>query len=177
MTVEEVESTGLRGKVRAQRTNGRSECVEVPKEMLVVIALAGRSLYLERQVSKREMTLVEVERKLQVASSAAMLAQESTLEGAEEALKCREKLEAQVFAIKVRDDVKAGKRQVANFEADYVVNVGRGRDEVGELTKQLRQQAAFTAVRQKELATVHAEIEKRKAMKDSLDETLKTRRI
>lgn len=47
--------------------------------MLAVVALAEQSLDLEHQVTKRDQAVVEVERKLQIASSGALLAQYSAL--------------------------------------------------------------------------------------------------
>lgn len=50
--------------------------------------------------------------------------------------------------------------------------MGRGRDEVGELTKRLRQQSISAAAESKELAAVHIDLESRKAKADFLDEAL-----
>lgn len=49
--------------------------VDASPDMLIVVALAEQNLHLERQVMKREQALVEMARKLQVASSAIFSAQ------------------------------------------------------------------------------------------------------
>lgn len=54
------------------------------------VSLAERSLDLIRSVTKREQTLVEVNRNSQVASSAALSAQHSALEHAEKNRECPE---------------------------------------------------------------------------------------
>lgn len=93
MMAQEVKVSPLRGKMSALQKNCRFVSEEVPADILAVVALAKQSLDFEHQLRKREQTLVEVEQKLQGASSEALSAQNSTLEKAEEARKCREKLE------------------------------------------------------------------------------------
>lgn len=58
-----------------------------PADMLVVVTLAEQILDLELQVSKRKQVLAELERKLQVASSATLSAPHIALAKAEEARK------------------------------------------------------------------------------------------
>lgn len=48
--------------------------LQTPADMMAVVALAAPSLGLERQVTKREQSLVEVKRKLQVADSVVLSA-------------------------------------------------------------------------------------------------------
>lgn len=70
---------------------------------------------------KREQALVEMGRKLQVASSAALSAQHTASAKAEEARKCRKELEdaeerlgvAQIAANKAHDDAKVGKEEAS----------------------------------------------------------------
>lgn len=101
--------------------------------MLAVVALAEQNLNLEHQVTKRKQGLVEVERKLQVGSSAALLTWHSALAKAEEARKICEELEdaeerfgvALVAASKARDNAKEAKEEATKFEADYIVKAGR----------------------------------------------------
>lgn len=83
MKAEEVEASGLQGKMRALQKKCRSTIVEVSVDSLVVVALVERCLDLEQHVTKQTQTLVEVERKLQAARSAALSAQHSVLEKAE----------------------------------------------------------------------------------------------
>lgn len=62
------------------------------------------------------------------------------------------------------------------LDAYYVAEIGCRRDETGELTIQLRQQAASAAARSKKLSSVHAEPESHKEKTDSLKLALKARR-
>lgn len=119
MTTEEVEASGLREKMRALQEIIRSASEENPADILAIVALAERRLDLERQVTKRELALVELERKLQVARSAALSAHHSALAKVEEERKCREELEdaegrlgvAQVVTSETRDFTKTRRRK------------------------------------------------------------------
>lgn len=98
---------------------------------------------MKHQVTKHKYSLVAVERKLQVASSAASSAHHSALAKLEEAHKCREEVDdgeerlkaAQVAASKARVDAEGAMEEESKFEADYVAKVGYRRDEIEELTK------------------------------------------
>lgn len=178
METKEVKASGLQGKMRAQQEKYRLESVKVLADMLGVVALAKKRLDWEHQVTKREQALVKVEQKLEATSSATLSAQHSSLEGVDEARKCREKLEdaeerlgvAQDATNKACDDANVAKEEASKFENDFVVEVERRRDEVVELTKQLCRQCASAAAGSKKLAAVHAELESYKAKSDSLDE-------
>lgn len=73
MNEEEVEASGLQGIMEALQEKCRSPSEEVPADMLAVIALAEQSFDSEREMTKREQALAEVERKLQNESSACRL--------------------------------------------------------------------------------------------------------
>lgn len=83
---------------------------------------------LDRQLTKWKQALAEVERRLQVASSAALSAQHNTLAKAVKANKCHVILAdvehrlgaAQVAASKARDDNKTAKVEAFKFEGDHV---------------------------------------------------------
>lgn len=79
-------------------------------------------------VTKGEQELREVERKLQVASSAVLLAQHSALSKAEETQKCRGKVEdgEERAGSNAREDAKMAKKGSSKFEADYFSEVGGG---------------------------------------------------
>lgn len=62
-------------------------------------------------------------------------------------------------ASRTRDDVKVAREEKPKFEAVYVAEGGRRRDEVGEFTKQPRQKVSSSAAVSKELAAVHGELE------------------
>lgn len=91
--------------------------VEVSAEMLAVFLLAKRSLDVERHVTKGKLALVVVERKLQVASSATLSAQNSALAKAEkmrkfdaELIDVEEQLRVpQIASNKAHDDAKTAK--------------------------------------------------------------------
>lgn len=111
-------------------------------------------------MTKQEQALVEAERKFPVASSEVLSAQHSALENEEEARKYREELNfvkerieiAQVSANKALDDGNTAMEEAFKFEAEHVPEVGRRRNEVGELTEQLCQQVSSAAVGSEELA-------------------------
>lgn len=65
----------------------------------------------------------------------------------------------QIAANKGRDDAKIVREEALSFEADNVAEVGHVRDEVGDLTKRIRQYAASDAAVWMELAAVHAKLE------------------
>lgn len=135
-------------------------------------------------MTKQELALAEVKRKLRVTNCAAFLDQHSALVKAEEARKYREELEsvekqlevAQIPAKKARDIAMVTKAEGLKIEANYVAEVERGRDEVDELTKQLREQFSFAAAGSKELAAAHAELKTQKIKADFLDGALKVSR-
>lgn len=74
---------------------------------------------------------------------------------------------AQVFA-KASDDVKTAKELESKFEANYVAEVRRRRDEARNLNERLRQQAVAASAGSKDLAAVHAELASHKAKAESL---------
>lgn len=92
MTVEEVDASGLQGELRALQEKYIPASLEVPEDMLAVVALTEQSLDLGYELTARQQALGEVERKLQVASIAVLSAQHSALANAEEASKCRGEL-------------------------------------------------------------------------------------
>lgn len=89
--------------------------------------------------------------------SAELSAQHSNLAKGEKVRECREEMEvaeerlvlAHVAASYTRDEDKMPKEVVSKFKADYVAKKGRWWDEIGKLTKQLRQQAEFAATGRK----------------------------
>lgn len=84
MTAKNAEASALRGKMHVLLEQSRSANVEVPSDMLGVIALAERCLDLKVSVTKQEQALVEVEQKLHIASSAGLSRQHSALAKAKE---------------------------------------------------------------------------------------------
>lgn len=84
---EGVEASGLRSKIRVLQEKFRSASVKVPADTLAVIVMFERCLYLERQIKKWKQALVEVDRKLQVGSIAALSAQLSAFSKADDACK------------------------------------------------------------------------------------------
>lgn len=54
MTAEKVNAGGMRGKMRALQEKYCSANVEVPADMMAVVALPKQSLDLKRQVAKRK---------------------------------------------------------------------------------------------------------------------------
>lgn len=61
MTAKKVEPSRLRGKMPALQWKRRFVSVEVLADILAAVVLAEQILDLERQVTKREQALVEVE--------------------------------------------------------------------------------------------------------------------
>lgn len=122
-----------------------------------------------------------MERKLQVTSSAALLAQPSFLAKTEKARKCCKEFEnaeeqlgvSQVGACHTREDAKAVKEEKSKFKAEDVSKVGLRRDEVVELAKLQCQQVSSAAAGSKELVALHTKLESHKAKAASLDEELK----
>lgn len=110
-----------------------------------------------------------------------MSAQCSTLVKAKEARKFHKKLEdieerlgvAQLVMSKARDSAKTAKKEASEFEAEYVTEVGRRKDEVGELSRQIRQQVTSATAESKKLVPVHPELELHKAKEDFLDQAMK----
>lgn len=64
MTAEEVENRRPRGKMRPLLEKCRSRSVELPTDIMNVVALAGRSLDSKRTVTKRNQAPVEAKQKL-----------------------------------------------------------------------------------------------------------------
>lgn len=93
LAAKDVDASGLRGIRRPLWEKCFSTGVEDHAEILAVVTMAERSLVLERHVTKPEQVLVEVEQKLQVASSAALAAQHRAQAKAKKARKCCEELE------------------------------------------------------------------------------------
>lgn len=83
---------------------------------------------------------------------------------------------AQVAAVKAGDDAQIAKAKASKSEVDYVAKVVLRRDEVGELTRQLRQQAPLYAAVSRELAAVQTELKGHKAKAPFLEQTLKVTR-
>lgn len=61
------------------------------------------------------------------------------------------------------------KDKASNFEAGHVAEVGCRRNEIGELSKQLREHVATAAAGSTEFSAVYAELELQQANADSLD--------
>lgn len=181
MTADKVKASGLRGKTGPPREKYHPSSVRVPAHMLAVVALAERSLDLERQVTSWKQALVAIERKLQAPSNVALSVQHNNLGNAGEERKCCEELEdakersgvAYVADSKSRDEAKTATQEVFMFEADYVAQAGRTRDEVSELTESFCQQVVSAAAGSKVLPAVHAKLETHKGSADFLDEVLK----
>lgn len=133
MMAKEVEANGQRRKICALQEKCCFACVEFSADKLAVVPSAEKVLDLERQATKREQALNELEQKLQVASSAASSAQysalakvENTREYRKESENAEEQLEVvQVAACKARENAKTAKQEVLKLEADYVAEVGR----------------------------------------------------
>lgn len=90
---EEVEASRLQEKLQALQEKCRSKSVDVPVDMFAMVALTQQSLEFEHQMAKKEQSSVEVDQKLNFASSTAFSSQHSALAKAEEACKCFEELE------------------------------------------------------------------------------------
>lgn len=91
MTAEEVQAIGLRKNMCALQDTCLSASTKFPAEILA-IALAEQSLHLEHQVTYPKQARVEVNLKLQLASSAVLSAQHSALANAEEGVEGRGEL-------------------------------------------------------------------------------------
>lgn len=84
---------------------------------------------------------------MQVACSLALSTHHSALAKAEEARKCCEELKgakeqlrgAHVVTSTAHDGAKTAKEEAFMFEADYVAEAERGRDEVSEFAKRSRE--------------------------------------
>lgn len=57
---------------------------------------------------------------------------------------------------KMRDDTRGAKEEASNFETNYVSEVGRSRDEVGEFTKRICQPVPSAVAGSMELMSVNA---------------------
>lgn len=122
--------------------------------MLAVVTLAEQSLDKNRQVTKWEQALLEVQQKLKAEKSAALLAQHSGLEKKEKPPLCCEELKdaeqglgaALDSTVMACDDAKIAKEEAPRFELGYVPKVRRRRDEVGDLKERLLQQSVFSSV-------------------------------
>lgn len=68
------------------------------------------------------------------------------------------------------------KEEAFLFEVEYVSKVGSRRDEVGELSKQLRRQDFSAAAESKDIVVMHVELNSRKAKADYLNVALKMSR-
>lgn len=105
---------------------------------------------LGQTVTMLDKALFEMGRKFLIASSAVLSVQHSALAKAKEVFKCGEKLEdaeerlrvAHNATNKAREDAKMTEEDAFEYEANYIANVGRRRDKVGDFT---RQQAASAA--------------------------------
>lgn len=122
--------------------------------MLSVVALAERSFALEHQVTKRKQSLrMNGSCKLHATQRCRLSIVLKQMRKKKEAGKCREELEdvekrleeAQVPANKAHDDGRTAIEDTSKFEVDHDAKVGHTWEMVGELTEQLRQQAASTA--------------------------------
>lgn len=90
--------------------------------------------------------MIDDERKLLVASSAASTAQHSSFANAEKARNCRKEREEaevqsgvrQIVANKVCDNAKTAKEVVFKFEVEYIAELRRRWDEINDWMKQLR---------------------------------------
>lgn len=151
--VGEVKASGLRGRMHAQQEKYPYTCKKVPEDILGIVALDEQSFHLDYQMKKGEQALVEVERKFQGESSAALSTQHCALAKVGEARKCHQNLKdaeirlkvAQVTTNRARNDAKVAREEASKFDANFVAKMGRRQDEVGALTKQLRQQVASAA--------------------------------
>lgn len=79
----------------------------------------------------------------------------------------------QAVAKKAHEHAKTAGEQVDRFEAEYVIEMRRGQDEVCELTMPLCHQAFIAAVRFKMLMAVYPELESCKEKEEYLNEVLK----
>lgn len=125
----------------------------------------------------REHALIEVKRKLKIASRAVLSAKQNASARAEKAHNCCGGLEnagkrleiAQIAAYRALEDAKTAEEPSAKFKADYVLIVERRRNAVGALSNQLRQKTTPDGPRSKRLAAVHLELESCKAKKNLLN--------
>lgn len=128
-----------------------------------------------------EQVLLEMEERLQAASSAPLSAQHIASGKVEEARNCRRDLEdtklrldaEQVAANNTCGDAMVAKEVASRNKADYVVEKRRRREKDGELNRQLRQQVASAAAGSIELASVHLQLESLMARAISLNELYK----
>lgn len=79
MKAEEVKTSWIRKSVSVLQEKCCAKSVEVPADVLDFVGLTKQSLELEHQQTKFEQVLPEVGRKLQIASSTELSAQNSSL--------------------------------------------------------------------------------------------------